>query len=116
MLIASAVDGVIGLYPVDGDRWSFAKVKNGLVSEVAEKNRISNYGLVGLHYWKRGSDFVRYATRMIEARDTVNNEYYIAPTYQYAIKDGKRIAPFIVDEFWEMGTPESLQRYKDMVE
>lgn len=114
--IAKAVDGAVGLYPVDGDRWSFARVDNGLITEVAEKNRISNHGLVGLHYWKKGSDFVKYAVEMIDNKDTVNGEYYLAPVYQYAINDGKRIAPFIVDEFWEIGTPESLQAYKDMVE
>lgn len=114
-VIAGSSDGVLGLYPVSGDRWSFAKVENGLVQEVAEKKRISEYGLVGLHYWKKGSDFVKYAKQMVDSQDAVNGEYYIAPTYQYAIDDGKIIRPFVVDQFWEVGVPESLQSYKDMV-
>lgn len=116
MTLASMADGGLGIHSVDGDRWSFAEVSGGLITRVAEKERISSFGLVGLHYWKHGSDFVKYAMQMINEGSKVNGEYYIAPVYQYAINDGKKIVPFIVDKFWEIGTPESLQAYKGMVE
>lgn len=40
-------------------KWSFAKIdENEIVTEVAEKNPISNNATVGYYYWKHGSDYV----------------------------------------------------------
>ena len=48
-------------------KWSFAKIdEQGLVTEVAEKNPISNIATVGFYWWKQGSYFVKYAEQMIE--------------------------------------------------
>ena len=44
---------------------SYAKVENGLVTEVVEKKVISDIALTGIHYWKRGSDFVASAKQLI---------------------------------------------------
>ena len=48
---------------------------------------------------------------MIEANDRVNNEFYVAPVYNYAIKDGKHICITQVDNIYELGTPEYLEAY-----
>ena len=91
---------------------SFAKVDgNGWVSEVAEKNPISNNATVGIYHWKHGSDFVRYADQMIAKNIRTNNEFYVCPVYNEAIKDGKKFKASRVDEMWGMGTPEELTNY-----
>ena len=48
---------------------------------------------------------------MIEANDRVNNEFYVAPVYNYAVADGKHIVTTKVDNIYQMGTPEDLQSY-----
>ena len=48
---------------------------------------------------------------MIAANDRLNNEFYVAPVYNYAIKDGKHIVITQVDNIYQMGTPEDLQEY-----
>ena len=48
---------------------------------------------------------------MIEADDRLNNEFYVAPVYNYAIKDGRRITITQVDNIYQMGTPEDLEEY-----
>tara|TARA_A100001201_G_scaffold87642_2_gene77180 strand:+ start:11951 stop:13306 length:1356 start_codon:yes stop_codon:yes gene_type:complete len=105
-------DGGILTFEATHPKWSFAKVnEQGLVTEVAEKNPISNIATVGFYYWKQGSDFVKYAERMIEQDIRVNNEFYVCPVFNQAIEDGKEIRTFNIDKMWGLGTPEDLKYY-----
>jgi len=90
-------------------KWSFAKVNElGYVTEVAEKNPISDIATVGIYFWKKGSDYVKYAEQMISKNIRVNNEFYICPVFNEAILDDKKIKIFNVDKMWGIGTPEDL--------
>lgn len=108
----SLYDGGMPCFFGKSDDWSYAKTNaEGYVTEVAEKVKISNDATAGYYYWSRGSDFVKYAEQMIEANDRVNNEFYVAPVYNYAIKDGKKIVITYVDKVYELGTPYRLEDY-----
>jgi HAD superfamily hydrolase (TIGR01509 family) len=105
-------EGGIVTFKAVHPKWSFAKVnENGLVTEVAEKNPISDNATVGYYYWKYGSDFVKYAEQMIEKNIRVNNEFYVCPVFNQAIEDNKEIRTFTVEEMWGLGTPEDLKYY-----
>ena len=105
-------DGGIPCFYGEGTEWSYARYgEDGYVEEVAEKRQISNNATAGYYYWKRGSDFVKYAEQMIEYNDRINNEFYVAPVYNWAIKDGKKIVISMVDEIYELGTPKHLESY-----
>ena len=105
-------DGGIVTFTSTHPKWSFAKVdESGLVTEVAEKNPISNIATVGFYLWKHGSDYVRYAEQMIEKNIRFNNEFYVCPVFNEAIKDGKKIRVFHVEEMWGLGIPEDLNEY-----
>jgi dTDP-glucose pyrophosphorylase len=105
-------DGGILSFTSVHPKHSFAKVdSNGYVTEVAEKNPISNNATVGIYHWKQGADFVRYAEQMISKNIRTNNEFYICPVYNEAIQDGKKIKISSVDEMWGMGTPEELNNF-----
>jgi len=107
-------DGGILTFESYHPKWSFAKTdESGFVSEVAEKNPISNNATVGLYYWKHGSQFVKYAERMIAKDIRVNNEFYICPVYNEAIQDGKKIVTSRVQKMWGLGTPEDLRFFLD---
>ena len=105
-------DGGIVSFRATHPKWSFAKVDdNGLVTEVAEKNPISDIATVGYYYWKKGSDFVKYAEDMIEKDIRVNNEFYVCPVFNQAIEGGKKIRTFDIPKMWGLGTPEDLNYY-----
>ena len=105
-------DGGIVTFKATHPKWSFAKVNDdGLVTEVAEKNPISNNATIGYYYWKHGSDFVKYAEQMIEKDIRVNNEFYVCRVFNEAIQDNKKIRPFEVNGMWGLVTPEYLQYY-----
>jgi HAD superfamily hydrolase (TIGR01509 family) len=105
-------DGGIVTFTATHPKWSFAKVDdNGLVTEVAEKNPISDIATVGYYYWKNGSDFVKYAEQMIEKDIRINNEFYVCPVFNQAIEDCKQIRTFNTAGMWGLGTPEDLKYY-----
>ena len=110
-------DGGIVTFKATHPKWSFAKVnQEGLVTEVAEKNPISDTATVGFYYWKKGSDFVKYAEEMIENNIRVNNEFYVCPVFNQAINDKKEIRIFNVENMWGLGTPEDLKYYLENIQ
>jgi dTDP-glucose pyrophosphorylase len=106
------VDSLVFTFNATHPKWSFVKVdSSGFVSEVAEKNPISDIATCGIYWYRRGSDFVKYAERMIDKNIRVNNEFYIAPVYNELINDNKTLLPFYVNKMWGIGTPEDLNNY-----
>ena len=105
-------DGGIVTFTATHPKWSFAKIdEKGLVTEVAEKNPISDIATVGYYYWKHGSDFVKYAEQMIDKNIRVNNEFYVCPVFNQVIEDCKQIRTFNTSGMWGLGTPEDLKYY-----
>jgi dTDP-glucose pyrophosphorylase len=108
-------DGVIGCFISTSPKNSYVRLNDdGEVCEVREKEVISNMATNGLHYWRRGGDFIESANAMIEAGDKQAGEYYIAPTYNYLISQGKKILPYFFNLHYPIGTPEDLQRYQQL--
>jgi NDP-sugar pyrophosphorylase family protein len=100
-------DGNIAVFRANDSKWSYAKVENNRVIQVAEKQPISDNATCGVYYWKKGSDFVRSAKTMIEANDRFNNEFYTCPTYNYFVKDNY-VSAYSVKKMWGLGTPPDL--------
>ena len=106
------VDGSISVFRSVDPKFSFASIDEmGWVTNVVEKKVISDIATTGIYYWSKGSDFVRYAQKMIEANKRVNNEFYVAPVYNEAIVDGKKIRVVACEKLHCLGTPEELAKY-----
>ena len=109
---ADEIDGGILTFKATHPKWSYAKIgDDGFVSEVAEKNPISDNATVGIYYWKHGSDYVKYAEDMIQKDIRTNNEFYVCPVFNQAIEDGKKIRVKEIEKMWGIGTPEDLNYY-----
>ena len=106
------LDGAILTFESIHPKWSYAKCDNhNFVTEVAEKKVISKNATVGVYYWKKGSDYVKYAEQMINKNIRVNNEFYVCPVYNESIKDKKKIKIHKIDEMWGLGTPQDLENF-----
>lgn len=106
------VDSIVFSFNAIHPKWSFVKINSrGFVTEVAEKNPISNIATCGIYWYRRGSDYVKFAERMISKNIRVNNEFYIAPVYNELIQDNKTLIPFYVHKMHGIGTPEDLNSY-----
>ena len=115
-MIADDIDGGILTFTASHPKWSFAKLNDdGFVERVAEKEPISNIATVGIYFYSKGSDYVKYTEQMIEKDIRTNNEFYVCPVFNEAIGDGKKIKIYHIDkeQMWGIGTPEDLKRFID---
>ena len=111
-MIGDTIDAGMATFKSTHPKWSYARLNNeGFVCEVAEKNPISDIATVGIYYWSKGSDYVKYAEQMISKNIRINNEFYVCPVFNEAIQDNKRIKTFDIEKMWGLGTPEDLQHY-----
>lgn len=109
---ASDLDANILTFNSTHPKWSYVKLNElGYVTEVAEKKPISDIATVGIYYWRKGSDYVKYAEQMIVKNIRVNNEFYVCPVFNEAILDGKKIRTFNIEKMWGLGTPEDLEYF-----
>ncbi len=108
------IDGAIMTFPANEQKWSYAQInKDGYVKKVAEKIVISPHATVGVYFYARGSDFVKFANEMIRKNIRVNNEFYVCPIFNEFILDNKKITIFEIEKtkMHGLGTPEDLKSY-----
>jgi hypothetical protein len=71
---------------------------------------------VGIYNFRHGRDYVRAADGMIAANLRVNNEFYVAPTYNQLIGEGAKILTMKTGREYDgmhgLGTPEDLELFK----
>lgn len=106
------IDGSILVFENTHPKWSYAKIdEDNYIQEIREKEVISTNATVGIYYWRQGKNFVKYAEQMIRKNIRVNNEFYVAPVYNEAIQDAKKIRPYKINKMWGLGTPEDLEYF-----
>jgi HAD superfamily hydrolase (TIGR01509 family) len=111
-MIGDGIDGGILTFYSTHPKWSYVKLNNeGYVIDLQEKKPISDKATVGIYFWGKGSDYVKYAEQMIENDTRVNGEFYVAPVYNEAIKENKKIKIFDIKKMWGLGTPEDLDYF-----
>lgn len=110
--ISKGVDGGILTFDNFDPKWSYVKTNEfGTIDAVAEKNVISNEATCGIYFWNKGSDYVKYANKMVEKDIKTNNEFYICPVYNEAIADHRVIISHKVDGMHGLGTPDDLDAF-----
>jgi NDP-sugar pyrophosphorylase family protein len=100
-------------------RWSFVRLDDdGSVIETSEKRPISKNAIAGFYYFNEGKDFIKMAQRSIEKDRQVNNSYYIAPTLNELILEGKSISIYQIQEgmYHSFYSPEMVSKYSEHVE
>jgi HAD superfamily hydrolase (TIGR01509 family) len=115
MYSSKNVDGCISVFeqndPLD-KKWSYVKLNSeGFVSEVKEKECISNIASTGIYYFKKAGDFLKYTQQMMSKNIRTNNEFYIAPVYNEAIADSKKIKVSYCKKMWGLGVPSDLKEF-----
>lgn len=114
---APDVAGMIMTFWSDHPKWSYCRLRpDGTVSEVVEKQVVSNEATVGIYNFRAGRDYVRAAEAMIASNLRVNNEFYVAPTYNQLIAEGARILTMKTGREYDgmhgLGTPEDFEVFK----
>lgn len=95
-------------------RYSFVQLDDQrFVVEAAEKNPISQYATAGFYYFKHGADFINGAKQDIRKDARQNGAFYVCPTFNQLILDGKRIGVYEIDknDFHPLKTDRQLEQY-----
>lgn len=114
-MLSDDADGGILTFEANDSKWSYVKLgADGYACEVAEKKVISNEATVGIYYWKKGSEYVKFAEQMIQNNIRVNNEFYVCPVYNEMFKENKRVKIFRAEKMWGLGTPQDFDFFLTM--
>ncbi len=111
----SKIDGYLEVFEAQGQQWSFVLAgENNKVIKTAEKERISNLCSSGLYYFKRIKEFKEVFNTMQKQNDLSKGEFYVAPMYNYLIKNNadiryNQISP---DEIIFCGTPQEYEKLR----
>lgn len=111
---ARHLDGSVLCFRDDDTKWSYARInEDGMITEIREKEIISEYATVGIYYFAKGALFVENAIDMIVRNERVNNEFYVAPVYNYSIQKGGRYGIYNIgmEQMHGTGTPADLDQY-----
>jgi dTDP-glucose pyrophosphorylase len=112
---ASDCDGTVATYTSQITKNSYARLnKFGYVEELKEKEVISDISLNGIHFWKRGIDFIESYDRMVKLNDKApNGEYYVSLSYNHMIESGKKVGIYHIPNYQHnsVGTPDDLREY-----
>jgi 3,4-dihydroxy-2-butanone 4-phosphate synthase len=109
-----SIDGAAFTFTDTSNRthWCFAETEGRLITRLVEKEKISDIALAGAFYWRRGSDFVKYANQLVVSNVRAKNgEFYLGSVFNLAIKDGKRVVNHPIVGMKSLGTPEELEAF-----
>jgi choline kinase len=107
-------DGALVTYHASTEKNSYAQLNAiGNVIQVKEKKLISNVSLNGIHFWKKAKYFFESAQEMIDANDRTNNEFYIAPSYNYLLRKNYTVGIYHIpnEQHNPIGTIEDLETF-----
>jgi len=119
-LIAPLLEFDAGVVTFDSvhPRWSYVRLdEKGFIVETAEKRPISRNAIAGIYYFRRGINFVDAAMRSIEKDSSVNGNFYISPTLNELILEGKKIRSTKVNTnfYHTFYTPQKIQEYESQL-
>lgn len=110
-------DGYLECFIGSGSNWSYVKTEDGTVKgrviETAEKKEISNYCSTGIYFFQSVSDFVDAYHENEEKPINGLKELYVAPLYNFLIRNGKNIHLHIIhrNEVIFCGIPQEYINY-----
>ena len=108
------IDGCVMVFPEKhtSKKASYVQTnEQGFVTRSAEKQLISDTATVGVHYFKKGKDFVKHANEMINKGMEFNNEFYVTPVYNLFASANKKIITYPVKKMWALGNPEEVNLF-----
>lgn len=105
------IEGIVPCSKEEGHEWSFCKVdSNNNVTDIKEKERISDLASVGLYYFRDAEKFIEMARQELQD-PAISGEYYVANLYRKYLQQKSKIMVAEVDLFKPMGTPKQIEEY-----
>lgn len=104
----------------DAYGWIQADEKNRIerlsIKKPLSDTPINDHAVVATFWFKKGSDFVRSAEKMIAENDRINNEFYVDEVMKHTMELGIDTRVFEVDRYIGWGTPKDYEIYEKTLE
>ena len=85
------------------------------IKKSISSNPMEDHAITGTFWFRSAELFIKSSQMMIEAKDKVNNEYYIDQAIKYCIKMKLRVKVFEVDRYICWGTPDDYECYENTI-
>jgi len=87
--------------------YSYVKIDGKNITNIVEKEKISNYACSGCYTFENGNILKQYLKKIIDNNITQKNEFYTSGVIKEMIMDGIQFSPLIIkkENFICLGTP-----------
>lgn len=97
-----------GWMRVDGDN----NITGTSIKKAISDNPMEDHAVVATFWFKRGSDFVKAAEKMICENDRINNEFYVDQVAKHVLDMELKARVFEIDRYICWGTPKDYENYQ----
>jgi dTDP-glucose pyrophosphorylase len=100
-------------------KWSFVRLdEHEKIIETAEKRPLSKNAIAGFYYFRKGSDFVQAAMKMIQKNASVDNVFYIAPTINELVLENKNLEIFTIPakKYFNFYFPQKIAEFENFLQ
>jgi HAD superfamily hydrolase (TIGR01509 family) len=93
--------------------YSYIKMQNNIINDIAEKTKISNYANTGAYFFLDKNVFIQYCNKIINYNYNYNNEFYTSIVIKDMINEQHVFEGILIDtnNVFSLGTPLQLQKY-----
>lgn len=112
--IDKSADCSVVVFDGDNPHYSYAKTdENGFVTEVAEKEVISNLAIGGVYFYRKARYFYEAAKQLIEKDLKVNGEFYISPVFNEILANELTVNTYKIGPEVQqiLGTPDEYKAF-----
>lgn len=85
------------------------------IKKAVSDTPMEDHAIVATFWFRRGSDFVQAAEKMVAENDRVNNEFYVDEVIKHAIELGLDARVFEIDRYIGWGTPKDYEEYMETI-
>jgi capsule biosynthesis phosphatase len=104
-----------GIDETDKSNYSFIKIENNTIINIAEKQKISNYFCCGLYGFINASKFLYYSKMVIQNNKKTNHEFYFSDLYKFFINNTdikEIIKPIFIEKTEHIGSYQEITNRK----
>jgi len=104
--------GFLPVYAQFGQKSSFVRIENGIITLVVEKKNISNIASAGVYAVSSGSALIRAIETQFERGQTTNGEFYVGVAMNNLIEEGYRFYPCAVRAKYDLGNVHGIHKFE----
>lgn len=106
----SLYDGGLVTFESQNPHHSYVDVSDNIITNIIEKEVISNKAVTGIYYIKDGAEFINAAKSVIKFNKKEKGEFYVSSALQLLIYKGLKLVAYDARSYM-LGTPEELKSY-----